>query len=120
MKILLFITHTFEPSPHASFFVGVMQLDATVLQYQNQKLIQKLEAQKFERSALENKLSQLKEKQKPYDSTLKVVNKSWEAVRPSDQTSRQFLCIFCLLKKMIIVCISFRFLFYLVNCLMGN
>ncbi|XP_021279613.1 E3 ubiquitin-protein ligase BRE1-like 1 isoform X1 [Herrania umbratica] len=56
------------------------RLDATVLQYQNQKLIQKLEAQKFERSALENKLSQLKEKQKPYDSTLKVVNKSWEAL----------------------------------------
>ncbi|KAH7519670.1 E3 ubiquitin-protein ligase BRE1-like 1 [Ziziphus jujuba] len=54
------------------------KLDITVLQYQNQKLIQKLEAQKFEHAALESKLSQLKEKQQPYDSTLTVVNKSWE------------------------------------------
>ncbi|KAL5571647.1 hypothetical protein UlMin_021244 [Ulmus minor] len=54
------------------------KLDIAVLQYQNQKLIQKLEVQKVERLALENKLSQLKVKQQPYDSTLEVVNKSWE------------------------------------------
>ncbi|XWS35628.1 hypothetical protein CRYUN_Cryun20dG0013300 [Craigia yunnanensis] len=56
------------------------KLDTAVLQFQNQKLLQKLEAQKVEYSALENKFIQLKEKQKPYDSTLKVVNKSWEAL----------------------------------------
>ncbi|GMI74091.1 REDUCED DORMANCY 4, histone mono-ubiquitination 1 [Hibiscus trionum] len=56
------------------------KLDTAVLQFQNQKLVQKLEAQKVEYSTLENKFIQLKEKQKPYDSILKVVNKSWEAL----------------------------------------
>ncbi|GMY23299.1 E3 ubiquitin-protein ligase BRE1-like 1 isoform X1 [Fagus crenata] len=52
------------------------KLDIAVLQYQNQKLVQKLEAQKVEYYAIENKFSQLKHKQQPYDSTLAVVNKS--------------------------------------------
>lgn len=52
------------------------KLDIAVLQYQNQKLVQKLEAQKVEYYAIENKFSQLKRKQQPYDSTLAVVNKS--------------------------------------------
>ncbi|WCJ22965.1 E3 ubiquitin-protein ligase BRE1-like 1 [Euphorbia peplus] len=56
------------------------KLDTAVLQFQNQKLLQKLEAQKVEFSALENKFSQLKEKQQPYDSTLQAVNKSWEVL----------------------------------------
>ncbi|XP_039046544.1 E3 ubiquitin-protein ligase BRE1-like 1 [Hibiscus syriacus] len=56
------------------------KLDTAVLQFQNQKLLQKLEAQKVECSALENKFIQLKEKQKRYDSILNAVNKSWEAV----------------------------------------
>lgn len=67
--------------PPPFFFFGMMQHDAAVLQFQNQKLVQKLEAQKVEFSTLENKFLQLKEKQKPYDSTLEAVNKSWEAVR---------------------------------------
>ncbi|KAM5554572.1 E3 ubiquitin-protein ligase BRE1-like 1 [Rosa sericea] len=54
------------------------KLDIAVLQYQNQKLSQKLETQKVEYSALQNELSQLKKKQLPYDSTLSVVNKSWK------------------------------------------
>lgn len=54
------------------------KLDIAVLQYQNQKLTQKLETQKLEYAALENKFSQLKEKQQSYDSTLAVVKKSWE------------------------------------------
>ncbi|GAY41872.1 hypothetical protein CUMW_062690 [Citrus unshiu] len=54
------------------------KIDTAVLQFQNQKLVQKLETQKVEYSALENKFAQLKERQQPYDSTLKVVNKSWE------------------------------------------
>ncbi|KAE8660865.1 E3 ubiquitin-protein ligase BRE1-like 1 [Hibiscus syriacus] len=56
------------------------KLDTAVLQFQNQKLVQKLEAQKVEYSTLENKFIQLKEKQNPYDSILKVVNKSWNAL----------------------------------------
>ncbi|KAJ4727229.1 E3 ubiquitin protein ligase [Melia azedarach] len=54
------------------------KIDTAVLQFQNQKLVQKLEAQKVEHSALENKFTQLKERQQPYDSTLNVVNRSWE------------------------------------------
>ncbi|KAL8091915.1 hypothetical protein AgCh_034254 [Apium graveolens] len=56
------------------------QLDTKVLQFQNLKLVQKLEAQKAECIALENKFSQLRDKQLPYDSTLKVVHKAWEEV----------------------------------------
>ncbi|KAG6747915.1 hypothetical protein POTOM_047806 [Populus tomentosa] len=56
------------------------KLDTAVLQYQNQKLQQKLEAQKVEHSALENKFSLLKEKHKPYNSTVKAVDKSWEVL----------------------------------------
>uniref|UniRef100_A0A2P2MV28 E3 ubiquitin protein ligase n=1 Tax=Rhizophora mucronata TaxID=61149 RepID=A0A2P2MV28_RHIMU len=56
------------------------KLSTAVLQYQNQKLAQKIEAQKIEYSALENKFSQLKEKQKPRDSTVKAVNKSWKGL----------------------------------------
>ncbi|KAJ6404727.1 hypothetical protein OIU84_012821 [Salix udensis] len=62
------------------------KLDTTVLQYQNQKLQQKLEAQKVEHSALKNKFSQLKEKQQPYNSTLNAVNKSWEVLASDLET----------------------------------
>ncbi|XP_039121891.1 E3 ubiquitin-protein ligase BRE1-like 1 [Dioscorea cayenensis subsp. rotundata] len=54
------------------------KLDVAVLQYQNQKLVQQLQVQKVEYSVLENKFHQLKEKQKLYNDTLLVVNKSWE------------------------------------------
>ncbi|WOL06239.1 hypothetical protein Cni_G14971 [Canna indica] len=49
-----------------------------VLRYKNQKLAEKLEAQKFEYLALENKFHHLKEKQKTHDDTLVVVNNHWE------------------------------------------
>lgn len=58
----------------------MLQLDIVVLQYQNQKLTQKLETQKLEYAGLENRFSLLKESQKSYDSTLAVVKKSWEQV----------------------------------------
>ncbi|KAI4354748.1 hypothetical protein L6164_003591 [Bauhinia variegata] len=54
------------------------KLDIAVLQFQNQKLTQKLETQKVEHTALENKFSQLKEKQQSYDSTSTLAKKSWE------------------------------------------
>lgn len=53
------------------------KLDTAVLQFQNQKLFQKLEAQKAECSALQNKFYQLKERQQPYDTTIALVNESW-------------------------------------------
>jgi E3 ubiquitin-protein ligase BRE1 len=56
------------------------KLDTAVLQFQNLKLSQKLEAQQVECSILEDKLSQIKEKQLPYNSSLKTVHKSWEKV----------------------------------------
>lgn len=51
-----------------------------MLQHQNQKLSQKLEAQKIEIAALESKFFEQKEKQQPYDSTLSLVQNSWEEV----------------------------------------
>ncbi|KAH9625585.1 hypothetical protein KSS87_001455 [Heliosperma pusillum] len=56
------------------------QLDAAVLQFQNQKLSQKLEAQKLEISALETKLSQRREKQQRFDRVLTTVDNRWEKV----------------------------------------
>ncbi|XP_028798888.1 E3 ubiquitin-protein ligase BRE1-like 1 isoform X2 [Neltuma alba] len=56
------------------------KLDIAVLQFQNQKLTQKLETQKLEYTALENKFFQLKDRQHSYDSMLMVVKKSWEQV----------------------------------------
>ncbi|KAL5707727.1 RING-type E3 ubiquitin transferase [Ranunculus cassubicifolius] len=52
-------------------------VDAAVLQYQNQKLVQQLDAQKQELHVLEDELKELKEKQCSYDDTLIAVNKLW-------------------------------------------
>ncbi|KAF5201095.1 E3 ubiquitin-protein ligase bre1-like [Thalictrum thalictroides] len=52
-------------------------VDAAVLQYQNQKLVQQLDAQKHELHALEDKLRELRVKQCSYDDTLIAVNKLW-------------------------------------------
>ncbi|KAF5470011.1 hypothetical protein F2P56_010564 [Juglans regia] len=73
------ISPTAAATPKKQPFLPISEdkkLDITVLQYQNQKLVQKLEAQKVESFSLENKFSLLKLKQQPYDSTLAVVNKS--------------------------------------------
>lgn len=64
--------HPFVPSSEDK------KLDTVVLKFQNQKLVQKLESQKVECVALENKFSQLREKQLPYNKTLSVVDKSWD------------------------------------------
>ncbi|XP_051144585.1 E3 ubiquitin-protein ligase BRE1-like 1 [Andrographis paniculata] len=54
------------------------KLDATVLQFQNQKLIQKLETQKVEICGLEGRLCQLKDEQQSHDKIATIVNNSWE------------------------------------------
>lgn len=54
------------------------KLDAAVLQFQNQKLTQKLETQRVEIHALGDRLCQLKNKQQSQEKIVDVVNKSWE------------------------------------------
>ncbi|XP_051113494.1 E3 ubiquitin-protein ligase BRE1-like 2 isoform X2 [Andrographis paniculata] len=52
-------------------------VDAAVLQYQNQKLVQQLETQKHGLHDLELKIQELKEKQTAYDDLLINVNQQW-------------------------------------------
>ncbi|KAK1429082.1 hypothetical protein QVD17_11282 [Tagetes erecta] len=52
-------------------------VDATVLQYQNQKLVQQLEVQKQELHDLEDKLKELKQGQTSYDDFLITINQLW-------------------------------------------
>ncbi|GFZ18235.1 histone mono-ubiquitination 2 [Actinidia rufa] len=53
------------------------QVDAGVLQYQNQKLVQQLDVQRHELLELEGKIKELKEKQASYDNLLITVNQLW-------------------------------------------
>eukprot|EP01018_Ginkgo_biloba_P005014 Gb_28646 [translate_table: standard] len=82
------------PAPPSS---DEKKVDAAVLQYQNQKLAQQLDAQKNEIHALESKFNQLKSKQIAYDDTLITVNRAWNrlvddlgllAVRANGYTNR--------------------------------
>ncbi|XP_043691971.1 E3 ubiquitin-protein ligase BRE1-like 2 [Telopea speciosissima] len=52
-------------------------VDAAVLQYQNQKLVQQLDVQKHELHVLEEKFKELNDKQTSYDDTLITVNRLW-------------------------------------------
>ncbi|KAL9455389.1 hypothetical protein AB3S75_010750 [Citrus x aurantiifolia] len=52
-------------------------VDAAVLQYQNQKLVQQLDSQKHELQSLEAKIKELQEKQTSYDEMLITVNQLW-------------------------------------------
>lgn len=60
-----------------------LQVDAAVLQCQNQKLVQQLDAQRNEMHILEGKFKELKDKQVSYDDTLITVNKLWNQVNLS-------------------------------------
>lgn len=57
-----------------------MQVDATVLQYQNQKLLQQIDIQKQELHDIEARIKELKDKQSSYDDILIVVNQLWNQV----------------------------------------
>ena len=59
------------------------QVDAGVLQYQNQKLVQQLDVQRHELLELEGKIKELKEKQASYDNLLITVNQLWIEVTSS-------------------------------------
>ncbi|KAL2893713.1 E3 ubiquitin-protein ligase BRE1-like 2, partial [Bienertia sinuspersici] len=52
-------------------------VDAAVLQYQNQKLVQQLDVQKHELHDLEAKIQELKERQSSYDDMLTTVKQLW-------------------------------------------
>ncbi|KAI8573059.1 hypothetical protein RHMOL_Rhmol01G0249200 [Rhododendron molle] len=52
-------------------------VDAAVLQYQNQKLVQQLDVQKHELQDLEAKIKELKDKQVSYDTRLITLNQLW-------------------------------------------
>ncbi|KAK3204941.1 hypothetical protein Dsin_018987 [Dipteronia sinensis] len=52
-------------------------VDAAVLQYQNQKLVQQLDTQKHDLHDLEAKMKELLEKQTSYDDMLITVNRLW-------------------------------------------
>ncbi|KAL9259499.1 E3 ubiquitin-protein ligase BRE1-like 1-like protein [Drosera capensis] len=54
------------------------KLNKAILQFQNQKLCQKLEAQKIEIQSLEDKFELRREKQNQYGKTLASVSRSWE------------------------------------------
>jgi E3 ubiquitin-protein ligase BRE1 len=58
-------------------------MDAAALQYENQKLVQQLEAQKSKMRALEGKFKELRDEQCSYDNTLICLNKMWNQVHSS-------------------------------------
>ncbi|KAM0953075.1 putative transcription factor C2H2 family [Dioscorea sansibarensis] len=53
------------------------EVDAVALQFENQKLVQQLEAQKTEMHTLEGKFKELNDDQISYDKTLIALNKIW-------------------------------------------
>jgi hypothetical protein len=66
-------------------------MDATSLQYENQKLVQQLEAQKSEMHILETKFMELRKEQCSYDDTLISLNKMWNQVLSSESHVNFFL-----------------------------
>lgn len=60
----------------SSFF----QVDATVLQLQNQKLVQQLDLQKKQLYDVESKIQELQLNQTSYDDELISVNQLWNQV----------------------------------------
>ncbi|KAM7261113.1 hypothetical protein ACFE04_026588 [Oxalis oulophora] len=74
-----------------------MHLDAVVLQFQNQKLLQKLEVQKIEHGTLEKKLSKLEALQYTCESTLRVARSS--SIEENDVTKGAFFPILSLGSK---------------------
>lgn len=56
------------------------QVDASVLHYKNQQLVQQLDLQKQELNELEARIKALKEKQASYDNSLIKVNRLWNQV----------------------------------------
>ncbi|GJM89759.1 hypothetical protein PR202_ga05978 [Eleusine coracana subsp. coracana] len=62
---------------HAAPGARIARMDAAALQYENQKLVQQLEAQKAEMHILESKFKELRDGQCSYDRILISLNKMW-------------------------------------------
>lgn len=58
----------------------LLSVNATVLQYQNQKLVQQLDVQKQELHDLEDKIKELRHEQTSYDDFLIKINQLWRQV----------------------------------------
>ncbi|KAL9252735.1 E3 ubiquitin-protein ligase BRE1-like 1-like protein [Drosera capensis] len=72
------------------------KLNKAILQFQNQKLCQKLEAQKIEIQSLEDKFELRREKQNQYGKTLASVSRSWEElVDDLESSSLRTRCSSC-------------------------
>lgn len=65
---------------YSSNLCPFLQVDATYLQYQNQKLVQQLEVKKHELHDLEDKIKELKDRQTSYDDMLITMNQLWSQV----------------------------------------
>lgn len=57
-----------------------VQVDAAVLQYQNQMMLQQIDKQKHQLQDLEANIKELKAKQGSYDDMLIAVNQLWNQV----------------------------------------
>ncbi|CAL5437774.1 unnamed protein product [Camellia sinensis] len=68
---------SFAMARHSSASPDNKTVDAAVLQYQNQKLVQQLDVQKHELHDLEAKIKELKDQQASYDNKLITVNQLW-------------------------------------------
>ncbi|KAK4380726.1 hypothetical protein RND71_002588 [Anisodus tanguticus] len=62
---------------HSKFSSDNKTVDAAVLQYQNQKLVQQLDAQKHKMQDLKAKMKELRDKQACYDDFLVTLNRIW-------------------------------------------
>ena len=69
-------------------------MDATALHYENQKLVQQLEAQKSEMHLLEAKFKELRNEQSSYDNTLISLDKMWNQVLSSESCKLCFMVLF--------------------------
>ncbi|CAI5947769.1 unnamed protein product [Closterium sp. NIES-65] len=64
--------------------VCLLQIDPSVLQFQNQKLSQQLEVQKERIHELESRFEDLKARQSDYDDTLMTVNSAWNQAEAAE------------------------------------
>lgn len=95
-----------------NFFFSFVQVDAAVLQYQNQKLVQQLDSQKHELQSLEAKIKELQEKQTSYDEMLITVNQLWNLVNCEIPLFPFYFLYTALFSGLSISCS--------LDCLMGN
>ena len=84
-----------------NFSVFLLKMDATALHYENQKLVQQLEAQKSEMHVLEAKFKELRNEQSSYDNTLISLDKMWNQVLSSES---HFMVLFWFVMLLTNIC----------------